>query len=859
MSWMHRLWNAVRPDRAERDIDRELTFHVEERADELRSAGLDPEEARRQARHRFGNVPLQAERTRDADLTLWLDALMRHLRLAVRSLRRTPGFSAAVVLTLALGIGANTAIFSALDAVLLRPLPFPDDDRLVHLPQVIDRLGGTLVAAARVADWEELNTTFDGISSYNTEGISDTTGDVPARVRRATVMPRFLEVFGITPILGRGFTDAEHTIGGPAAILISEGYWRRRFGSAPDVLERSVRMGERAYPIVGVLPASFRLAERDVEWWVPQWVDAPWGLNRTFNSDTAIGRLRPGVTIEQARTDLARVQARLGERYPETDDGLTPGVVPLKEVMVGDVRGSLWLLFGAVSLLLLIACTNIAALLLSRATRQGHEIAVRYALGASRAAVTGHVLAEAGVLAGAGAAVGLLVAVGGATLLRRLAPTLPRLDEAVIDVRVLLYTAVTAVAVALVCGALPAIRNARGAIAAHGARRTVTPRQSLQWWLVGVQMALSVTLLVGAGLLVRSLDTLSRVDLGFDPDRVLAFRVSASFGEEQDYNRTVERINRTLDALTALPDVEVSATAVQLPGVPGQVPRELTVVEAATETPLVADVRVVSYRYFETMQIPLEAGEPCRRTLTSVGVTEALVNRSFVDRYFPGRDLIGLHLAGGSDDRIMGLVGDTREQGAGSPPVPIVYQCFSAATPFPWFLVRTRVDPESAQAAVRRTLGELEPLRAVYDVAPLSQWIDDSRAQSRLRTNVLTLFAVAALSLAGLGVYATLAYAVSLRRREIGLRLAIGARRGAIVGQYLGTGLRVAALACAAGLLLSVALSRLLSGMLYGVTPYDPLTLSGVVGLVLVVGSAAALVPATRAALVRPMQVLREE
>ncbi len=859
MPWLHRLRNALRPGRLERDIRRELAFHVEERAGELEQDGLSPDEARRRAWRQFGNVPLQAERTRDADVTLWLDAASRHLRLAVRSLRRTPGFSAAVVVTLALGIGASSAIFSALDAALLRPLPYPDGDRLVRLRQVNGIGTETDVAAVRLAEWARSSTTFEAITSHRTESVSDTTRQAPERVIRATVMPGFLEVWRVTPLLGRGFTEAEHRTTGPSAVLISEGYWRDRLGADPDVLARAVRMGERSYSIVGVLPGSFRFPQRGVDWWVPEWTDAPWTQNRTFNSDLTFGRLLPGVTLAQARADLERVQRRLGEQFPETDGAVTPRIAPLRETLVGDLGGSLWLLFGAVSLLLLIACTNIAALLLSRGARRMHEVAVRYSLGASLAAVAGQMLAEAAVLAAAGAASGLLAAIGATAALRRLAPELPQVEAAAIDGRVLLYTLVTTVAVALACGVLPAIRSARGTAAVRAATRTTTPRQSLQWWLVGVQVALSVTLLVGAGLLVRSLDTLSRVDPGFEPDGVLTFLVSARFGEEPDYGRTVSRINRTLDAVTALPDVEAAATALQLPGVPGRVEQVFTVVEAASDVPLVADNRVVSFRYFETMRIPLLAGETCRPTLTAAGTTEVLVNRAFAERYFPGRDLVGLHMAADSPDRIVGVVDDAREQGLDRPPAPTVYSCFSAGTPFPWFLVRTHGEATSAGAAIRRTVNELEPLRAVYDVVPLAQWIGDTYAQDRLRTLVLTVFALAALSLSCLGVYATLAYAVGLRRREIGLRLAIGARRGAIVGQYFGTGIRVAAVACGVGIALSVALSRLLEGMLYGVSPYDPLTLSGVVALVLVVGAAAALVPAARAALVQPMRVLREE
>ena len=693
MSWLRRLSNTLRPARHDRDLDREISFHLSERTDDLRAAGASEGEARRRARIQFGNPMVQRERTRDADISLGLDILLRNVRYAVRSLVRTPGFTVTVVLTLALGIGANTAVFSAMNAVLLQPLPFLDADRLMYLTQTTERTGETGLAGIRIEEWNRLASTFEAITGHLMEDVSDTTGDQPERVRRATVGPRFLEVWGIEPVLGRGFTETEHRLGGPFSILISERYWRRRFGSDPGVLARSVRMPDRSYSIVGVLPASFIFPERDADWWVPQWIDAPWVLSRQNSGYTAIGRLKPGVTLQQARADLAAVQDRLGEQYPNTDGDIRPVIVPLKETLVGHVRGSLWLLFGAVSVLLLIACTNIASLLLSRSAQRQNEIAVRYSLGASRATVMAQLLTEAGVLAFVGAAAGLLVASGASAAFRLLAPEFPRLEEAGINTRILLYTTASAVVVAVLCGLMPAIRGAGGPTTVSGGHRTqVSTRHSLQWLLVGVQVALAVTLLTGAGLLVRSFDRLSRVEPGFAASRVLTFRVSAAFGEDRSYDTTVQRINRTLDALSALPGIESAATTTMLPGLPGQYQVEFKLAEGreASESPIIAESRVVSPSYFRTMEIPLLAGEQCRPTTTAVGwsrrsreagTTEVLVNRSFADRYLAGRAAIGLHLGGESPDRIVGLVGDARERGTESQSCPHGLQLLQCSHP----------------------------------------------------------------------------------------------------------------------------------------------------------------------------------
>lgn len=792
-------------------------------------------------------------------MATWLDTLIRNVRYACRGAVRTPAFTITVIGTLALGMGANTAMFSAIDAVILQPLPFPEADRLVKLSQVTDR-GEANTAAVRLEEWGARTTTFAAITNYVWEDVSDTTGVDPERVRRATVGSHFLDVVGMQPALGRGFTAAEHRLGGPDVALISDRYWRYRFNSDPDVLRRSVRMGERSYAIVGVLPPSFAFPAEDVDWWVPQWSDAPWAQARRFGYD-GVGRLKPDVGLEQAHADLERVQQQLAVEHPDTDADIRPRVIPLKEAVIGGISRSLWLLLGAVSMLLLIACTNIAALLLSRGAQRRQEVAIRYAIGGSRLSVASQLLTESVVLAVAGAAAGVVVAIGVVAGLRSLAPTLPRLDEMALNGRVLIYTVAATVIVALLCGVMPAFRGTRVALRADGGRTQGSPRQRLQWLLVGVQVALSVTLLAGAGLLVRSLDALARVDPGFDPAPVLTFRVSGSFGEDRDYNRTVQRINRSLDALERLPQVQTAATTTTLPGVRASFVSEFDLMELRGQsgTPRVAEFRVVSPSYFDVMRIPIQEGELCRRPEDATGSTEVMVNRAFVERFVEERTAIGLHLASASPDRIAGIVGDAREVGIDRSPVPTVYSCFAAPTPIPWFIVKTRGEPQTAVAAVRATIRELEPLRSVYDTVPLQGRIDEAYAQNRLRTIVLTLFAISALLLTCLGVYGTLNYVVSLRRREAGLRVALGASRLGILRQFAGYALRVVCVATAAGFLLSLAFARALSGMLFGTSPVDPLTLSGVIALVLAVGSVAALIPAARAAMAEPAQVLRPE
>lgn len=664
------------------------------------------------------------------------------------------------------------------------------------------------------------------------------------------------------------FTEAEHRAGGPTAVVISDRYWRRRLGADPRVLARTVRLGTLSFPIVGVMPASFLFPDRGVDLWMPVPMGDKLAQARVAFWYTGVGRLKQNVTVEQARANMAMVQMQLATEYPKTDAAINVDIAPLKDNTVGDIRASLWLLFAAVSVLLLVACTNIAALLLSRATDRKREMSVRRSLGATRWAIVRQALTETGVLALVGGAVGLLLAAGAVAALRSAAVDMPRMDEIALDGRIVLYTLVVVLTVTLLSGVLPAIRIARDDAtgpASEAGRSLVTGRNSLQWLLVGAQITLSVTLLAAAGLFVRSFQELWRVDPGFDMSRVLTFRMSGSYAETNDYDRLIQRIDSTIDELRALPGIEAAATAVFLPGIPAEREANFELVEAPrpSEGVVAAESRFVSREYFTTMQIPVIAGDLCSRRLRN-GPREVMVNRSFVTRYLSAwPSPLGLHLKSGdtsaAPSRIIGIVGDARERGLDRHPGPTVYACFSAPNPIPHFLVRTHGEPMPAAETVRLKMKDLEPLRSVYNIAPLEHSISGAFNENRLRTTLLVLFAMTALSLSCVGLYSTLSYVVSLRRREVGLRLALGARPGDIVRQFVAKGVRVAAAACACGLVVSLAVSSLLSGMLYGVSPSDPVTLASVIIIVLTVSALAALVPATRAGLVEPMRVLREQ
>ena len=586
--------------------------------------------------------------------------------------------------------------------------------------------------------------------------------------------------------------------------------------------------------------------------------------NRRLQSYTGIGRLKPGVTASQAAADLAVVQAALERAYPDTDARLRAVVTPLRDGLVAGFSGSLWLLFAAVTTLLLIACTNVAALLIARTSRRQPEIALRASLGASSRNIAAQLLIETAALALAGGAIGMIVAFGLTALIRAWAPDLPRAAEIEVNGRVIGYTLTSVLIIALACGLLPAMRGMRGSLRALGGRSIVATRQRAQWLLVGLQVALAMTLLVGAGLLIRSAAALSQADTGFDADDVLAFRISGRWDEADDSARLRQRVNDTIETLDALPGVDAVATAWSLPGMPRQYRIEFGLDGAggSSASPVIAEWRSISSTYFATMRIPMVTGETCRAASTPSNDPAVLVNERFVSRYSTGRSTLGRTLSwegGTRTGRVVGVVADAREAGLDRDPPPTVYACDAAPSPFPWFLVRAAGGPAALAHAVQVSVAAADPLRSVYDLAPLPSRIDNAYAQARIRTTLVALFGAAALVLACLGVYGTVSYAVGLRRREIGLRLALGGLRRDVVGELASHGLAVVGIAAAIGLALAGISSRMLAGMLYGVSTTDVATFAGALLVVFLTGAIAVLVPTLRATSAPILSALRDD
>ena len=678
-------WPFRKPTRGE--LDSEIEFHLDELTREKIAQGIPLEQARRDARLEFGGTTAVTEELRDVHKLPFLDATVTRLRYAWRALRGTPSFSLTVLVTLMLGIGANTAVFSAIDAVLLRPLPFPNPQRLVllHEYRVKQKKPEGFVAPVRLEDWNRLNNTFQAISGYYTEDTTDATsgyyaekasntpGPLPVKIKRAFVTPRFLETMGVAPALGHDFTSEDEKFHGyaPASVIISDRFWREHFQADPHALGKPLLRDKNSATVIGVMPAGFTFPAEDVELWYVVPPDAPYAQNRRNTWYTAIGRLKPGVSVAEARSNLDLVQAQLGRQFQATDANVTVEVQGLKETTVGGSRASLWLLFGAVSLLLLIACTNVSALVLARGMEREREFSVRSSLGASRWTLMAQVLTEMLLLALGGTILGVAAAGASARVLSAMAKSIPRIGEVGLDWRLLIYTTGCAVVVTVLSGLLPALRASAAVPAealARGGRTQTSARRPAQWILVAIQVALAVCLLSGAGLLLRSFQALSEVAPGFDAKHVLAFRLTGGYGETADLPKLKQGVYRTLDAIRGIPGARDAATSLTLPGVPFKFPFELVSPDSGFDPArkMTAEFRYVSEGYFSTMGIPILAGKACERRSEGTGL---VVNRSFAATYFGGSDPVGHHLGvggnapGASTAVVSGVAGDAREIG----------------------------------------------------------------------------------------------------------------------------------------------------------------------------------------------------
>lgn len=785
---------------------------------------------------------------------------------AWRALVRRPIFSLVVIMTIGSGVGITTALFSIVDSVLVRPLPFPDGDQLVSLNEAnpASRARAALIAPARMDDWNRLSRTFEVISGSYFENQTDTSGPEPERLAGRRVTPRYFDVFGMAPLAGRTFVADEERFGGPTAAVISEGLWARRFGRNPNAVGKRLTIGGRGYTIVGVMPQTFTNATIDV--WVPAQV-AP-GLMKIRDARflSGVGRMKPGVTLQQARSDLDRIQRQLGEQYPQTDKDWGVQILDLKEARIGEYRKGLLLIFGAVSLLLLIAIANVAGLMLVQLRHRAGEFAIRSALGASRRQVVGAVMREVAILCIAGCIFGAALAkvmIGG--FVAGFA-TIPRMAEVGLDGRALAFAAVASVAAAALFGLLPILQSVRARLVpllSLEGRGVLGSRHGLQRALVVAQIALSVLLAGAAGLLLRSYDALTKVSTGFNTDDTITFHVGAAWDE--DRVKVGQLQTQLVTELQQLPGVREAGFTNFLPAT-GATLRYQVHVDGLSGTDanglLTVGSRSVSPGYLRALQIPLVAGEFCPEVHPGgAGPRAAMVNRQFVDVYAGGANIIGRNLTiaeGGSTWRIVGIVGDVIEDGPSAPFAPYAYVCLPAGGwPDPEYVVRATGSPQVAIAGLRQLVRRLDPNRPLFGIRPVEEIIGESLEQPRLNARLLALFAGAALGLAALGLYGLLTLVVAERRRELGVRMALGASQSAVMSLVVSGAGRLVAIGLGAGLVLTFVSGSVLRGLLFGVTAHDPgaLTLS-VLALVLVSVVAIA-IPARQAARVNPIDAIR--
>jgi putative ABC transport system permease protein len=819
-----------------------------------------------------------------------MDALGRDVRYAVRSLARSPAFTAIAVLTLALGIGANTAIFSVVYSVLLRPLAYAEPERLISIRAAYSATGVQDIPSsqpeyndylAEVSALEDLAAVYP--ININLTGLGE-----PQRIQAAVVSDNYFRLLGVAPALGRDFTpdDDRGQIG--YVVIISHDLWRRRFGGDPAIIGKTVRLDDDPMTIIGVMPPRFRhvleSGASPMEVWGPIALDNPdpeFLNQRTARVYDLIGRLEPGRTLEDAQSELQVLAARLREQYPQTypeGQGWHPVAQPLAEQVVGDVRPALLILLGAVGFVLLIGCANVANLLLARATVREREIAVRTALGGSRGRVVRQLLTESLVLAVLGGALGLLLAAWGTNALGRLVTLyLPRSGEIELSLPVLGFSAFLILLTAVLFGLLPALQASRADLqgvlkeAGRGSS-SGAPRARLRAALVVAEVAVALMLLTGAGLLLRSFQRLMAVEHGFDPDRLLTLQVwlpvpnDRSQGRFQTHAQRRSFYERALAAVQAVPGVRDAALISQVP-LRGQSDARLTIEGrpvAPHDPPVVVEGRLVSPNYFETMGIPLLAGEGLPELTDSLSNRLVLVNRTMAEKYWPGADPIGRRVRFGSDGpwlTVTGVVGDVRQIGLADPPKEEVYSSYRVVTSQEMaMVVRTgEDDAERLGAAVTAAIRSVDPEQPVFGVMSMERVIEQASGERRISMMLLLLFAGMALLLSAIGIYGVMAYTTTQRRHEIGIRLALGAGGPDVLRLVVGQGMRLVFVGLAAGLFGAWLLSRVLESQLFGITAQDPTTYLSVALLLGLVALLAVWLPARRATRVDPMISLRAE
>jgi predicted permease len=885
-------WWQIR--QRDEELERELQSDLELEEEEQRENGLPAEEARYAARRAFGNPTLIREQTREAWGWMALERLLQDLRYALRQMRRSPGFAAVVVLVLALAIGANAAVFSVLNAVLLRPLEFPNANRLVQVTSVKD--GKPVgMSGPDLRDFVTQSHTFEKMAIYDQwpKNVSTSPrGDDGAEVLVGLATPEFFEALGVQPLLGRLFTAEEGLEGRNHVALIIEPFWRSHYQRDPKILGRTLIINDQPYTIIGVLPGTIpgwlHLAQAQLPVFEP-FVPGPgvWSeQSRGGRGNGSIGLLKPDVAVTEAQADLARIAQSLAETHP-ADHGVSVAIAPLATMRTGDLRPLLLLLTGAVGLILLIACSNLAALLLARNTARQREFAMRNALGAGRAALVRQVLTETLVLSLIGSAGGLALAWGATYTLRMTDPgKIPQLLALTLDWRVVLFTLAAGLGTCLFFGVAPALLSTRldpvGVLKEGGRASSGASRQGFRVVLVTAQIALSLMLLVGAGLLIQTLERLQSQDLGFRIDHLMHGRLylpPAQYATPQSIDEFCDRLT---ERLRALPGVRAVSITEVYP--PSDRWREMFSIEGRPVSRL-EDIPstifgVVDANYLRTAGIALVRGRDFAESDGEKTLPVAIVNQAFVKKFFRDEDPIGRRIEVGAPRRLLaedewmgsqrvtvaiaGVMRDNRDQGLALPVAPQLIGLFRQMprpvnSGFKDLLVRSDLAPEALEHSIEGQLHALDPRIPLSEVETMSEYLDDMMAAKRLTSIILASFAIVGLLLAVVGIYGVIAYLVAQRTQEIGIRLALGAPRSAVLWLVSSQGLRMALVGVAIGLMGTVMAARSLASLLYGISALDPVTLGAASAVLIAIVLAACALPARRAARIDPMRALRSE
>jgi predicted permease len=886
------FWKRGRHDK---ELGEEIDGHLEMAKRDLIDRGESADRAERSARREFGNVALVQNVTREQWGWVWLEEFLQDLRFGARTLRKNPGFTAIAVLTLALGIGANTSLFSVVNGVLLNPLPYPNPEQLVTLHESKPNFKTGSISYPNFRDWQKDNHTFSAMAITRTYTFSLTGRGDAEQLRARFISSDFFSVLGVNPVLGRTFVTGEDEIGGPPLVVIGAGLWKRKFGASPDVLGKTLTLDGKDYTIVGVTPAAFDLFLRSVritEVYVPigQWNNPLLPRRGAGLGIHGVGRLKPGVTFEQATANLERISQNLATAFPDTNNGITAGMIPLRKSMLGNVQPTLLVLFGAVGFVLLIACVNVANLLLARSTGRTREFAIRSALGAGQGRLVRQLLTESILLALAGGAIGLALAQWATSAMLSVVPAeLPRAAEIRVDAHVLIFTMGASLLAGILFGLAPALKTSQPRLhetLKESGRGSSGTRHRAQSVFVALEMAMALVLLIGAGLMIRSLTALWSVDPGFHPDHVVTFGLalppSMMTASPQAMRSYLRDLDNRLSATPGVQAVSQSWGAVPL----GNDDDQLFWMDGQPKPANDNDMDwtldyIVGPDYLRVMGIPLQRGRFFTPSDDERSPLVGVVDDVCARKYFGKEDPIGKRIVMSSMDlssngnkvQIVGVVGHVTQWGLDSDKtqslraqlyLPCLQMSDSYIAGVPggggtFVMARGEGATSALLESLRQTTRQMNREQVIYTPETMDEMISSTLAPRRFSMILLGVFAGLALVLSSVGIYGVISYLVGQRTREIGIRVALGARRTDVLRLVLGHGVKMALIGVAIGLVASLGLTRLMANMLYGVSPVDPLTFLGVALILTFVALAACYIPARRAMRVDPMVALRYE